>query len=264
MKTIKFIAAAAVAASIFACSPKGANAGAQAGADSLGTVKPVNPKSLLPSKSMKDSVSYLLGINFGSYIKGYQFGEDFNFNEIVKGIKDFIKAEGNPRDSSFLNQFKINPNEMNVIFGPYIEKVRGYNAAIARGKEVEFLAANKKKEGVTVTESGLQYIIREAGAEEKIGPKDTVYAHYKGTLPDGSVFDEVEESAPAISFALNRVIKGWTEGLQLIGEGGKINLVIPSELGYGENGTQGIDPNTPLTFEVAVDSVKRFVEKTEE
>jgi FKBP-type peptidyl-prolyl cis-trans isomerase FkpA/FKBP-type peptidyl-prolyl cis-trans isomerase FklB len=87
-----------------------------------------------------------------------------------------------------------------------------------------------------------------------------VWVHYKGTLLDGTVFDEVAADAEPIRLTLNRVVPGWTEGLQLIGEGGKIDLYIPAELGYGEQGNQAIGPNSVLTFNVELTKVGKYVE----
>ena len=112
---------------------------------------------------------------------------------------------------------------------------------------------------MTVTGSGLQYVISEQGNDNRPASRDTVYAHYKGTLLDGTVFDEVPADQPSAEFTLNRVIAGWTEGLALIGEGGKITLYVPAELGYGKRGTRGIEPNSTLIFEVQLDSVKHYV-----
>ena len=128
-------------------------------------------------------------------------------------------------------------------------------------KENKFLEANKKKDSVVVTESGLQYIIRAAGSEVKVGPKDTVFVHYKGSLIDGTVFEQTQPEDPSARLTLDGVVRGWSEGLQLVGEGGKIRLFIPASLGYGEYGTRGIEPNSTLLFDVQVDSVKHFVEK---
>lgn len=267
-----------ILAMALACSTKnGANKEAQeAGTDSTAVAenvaeqtatpaapaKPINPKKLLPSKAQKDTVSYLLGINFGSFLKNYSFG-DLNYSQIVKGMKDFLAAKGNPQDSNFVKQFKINPEIMQVAVNMYLTKMQDYTKAVNVEKEAKYLAANLKKEGVQETESGLQYQILESG-EGKISVNDTLFVHYKGTLPDGSVFDEVKPEAPAVQFNLNRVVEGWKEGMQLVGNGGKIILVLPSKLGYGENGTRGIEPNTPLTFEVTVDSVHVFVEPVAE
>lgn len=262
MKTTKFFAAAMVLAMTVACGQKGGNASTGAQTDSLGvaqTVKSTNPKDYLPSKAEIDSVSYLLGINFGSFLKGYNFGDDINYSQMKRGMDDFVNAKGNQQDPEFVKQFKIDPNEMTRIFNEYLAKRQDYVATLNIQKEKEFLAKNLGK-GFTETESGLQYQIVEAGNDVKPGPQDTVLVRYKGTLPDGSVFDETPEGAEPISMRLNQVIAGWTEGLQLIGEGGKINLVIPSKLAYGENGNRGIEPNTPLTFEVEMTEVHPFVE----
>ena len=267
MKTSKFFAAAMVMAMTVACGPKGGNAANGAQADSLGTaqsVKPVNPKDFTPSKAEIDSVSYLLGINFGSFLKGYNFGDDINYSQMKRGIEDFVNAKGNQQDPDFVKQFKIDPNEMTRIFNAYLAKRQDYINAVNTQKEAEFLAKNLRKAGVTATESGLQYTIIEAGSELKPGPRDTVLVKYRGTLPDGTVFDETPEGADPVSMQLNRVIAGWTEGLQLVGEGGKINLVIPSKLAYGQNGTRGIEPNTPLTFDVEVIEVHPYVEPVTE
>ena len=116
MKSIKMFAAAAILFSVVACNSN-KPAGETDGADSTGVAQvenPVNAKELLPSKAEIDSVSYLMGINFGSMIKNYNMG-DLNFNELKKGINDFVNAKGNQRDTDFVKQFKINPEEMNRI-----------------------------------------------------------------------------------------------------------------------------------------------------
>ena len=219
------------------------------------------PKEFQPSKAQVDSVSYLLGINFGSFLKGYDFGSDLNYAEIVKGMKDFVNAKGNVQDPEFLTQFKIDPNKMNDLFNNYLEKRSSGLSMMNKQKGEKFLEANAKKDGVVTTESGLQYKIIEAGNDVKPGPQDTVWVRYKGSLLDGTVFDQVAEDAEPIRLTLNRVVAGWTEGLQLIGEGGKIDLYLPSELGYGEQGNQTIPGNSALIFNVELTKVAPFVEK---
>ena len=182
------------------------------------------PKEFQPSKAQVDSVSYLLGINFGSFLKGYDFGGDLNYGEIVKGMKDFVYAKGDTRDDDFVKQFKIDPNEMNDLFNNFLEKRRSGVSMMNLQKGEKFLEANAKKDGVVTTESGLQYKIVEPGNDVKPGPQDTVWVRYKGTLIDGTVFDAVADDADPIMLTLNRVVPGWTEGLQLVGEGGKIDL----------------------------------------
>lgn len=211
-------------------------------------------KQYAPSKAEVDSVSYLIGINFGSFLKSYDWG-DLNYSEIVKGMKEFVNAKGDFRDPDFTEQFKIDPNKMNDIFNNYLEKRHTMAVETNKAKGAKFLEDNAKKAGVQTTESGLQYKIIEAGNDVKAAATDTVWVNYKGTLTDGTVFDEVADDAAPIMMPLDRVIPGWTEGLQLVGEGGHIELVIPSDLAYGENGNQTIGPNEVLCFDVKVSKV---------
>lgn len=117
---------------------------------------------------------------------------------------------------------------------------------------LDFLAANKDKEGVHTTDSGLQYLVLEQGSgSEHPGPSDKVKVHYHGTLIDGTVFDSSVDRGQPISFGLNQVIAGWTEGLQLMVVGEKARLFIPSELAYGSRGAGGvIGPDAALIFDV--------------
>ena len=119
-------------------------------------------------------------------------------------------------------------------------------------KGEKFLADNKSKDGVKTTASGLQYKITKEGEGKSPKATDTVLVHYEGKLLDGTVFDSSIKRNEPISFPLNRVIPGWTEGLQLIKEGGKAILYIPSKLAYGPRGTPGgpIGPDETLIFEV--------------
>ena len=209
-------------------------------------------KELTPSKATVDSVSYLLGINFGSFLKSYGFGGDLNYAAMKKGMLDFVNSKGSPRSADFGEQFKINPEKMDELFNTFLQNKKEVESRINAEKNEKYLAANKNKEGVNTTASGLQYKIIEPGDESvKAGPADTVLVNYKGTLIDGSVFDESPAGEP-VKLMLNRVIPGWTEGLQLVGKGGKIQLTIPSELGYGARGTQGIAPNSLLLFDVEI------------
>ncbi len=246
MKAIKFFAIAACAAAL-AVSCNSASNGVKVEAE-------------LPTAAEVDSVSYLIGVNFGAFIKSNGFADnlnEINMAEVKKGMADFIKAEGTPYDASFGEQFDVNPDEMQRILNGYITKKQSYKAAknLAEGKA--FLAKNALKENVDTTASGLQYTIVAPGAEYKIAPQDTVWVNYKGTLLDGTVFDENDSTM----FVANRVIKGWTEGLGLLGEGGKATLYIPADLAYGERGNRSIAPNSTLIFDVEVLKVGQFVAK---
>ena len=246
MKAIKILAAAFMASMVMSCGTTGEKA-------------KVNVE--LPSSAQVDSVSYLLGVNFGSMIKGNNFAEtldELNMSEMKKGIQDFLAAEGQPYDEDFGEQFKINPNVINELFNSYISKRQEYKAALNLAKEVSFLADNAKKDGVQTSESGLQYRISDAGDDYKVQPQDTVWVTYKGMLLDGTVFDQNDST----QFVANRVIRGWTEGLGLLGEGGEATFYIPSELAYGERGNRSIAPNSTLIFDVKVHKVGKFVEKS--
>ena len=243
MKISKFFVIASAAALIVACGTPAAEGSKEV-------------RDLLPKKSQIDSASYLVGVNFGSWIKGNNFGE-LNYSEVVKGIKDFMKAQGDMQDSTFVDQFKINPNEMNAVLDGFIQKRRAYTGALNNEKGQDYIAKFLQEEGAQQTESGLAYKIIEAGNDKKaVSDKDTVWVNYKGSLLDGTVFDQNDD----INFTLNRVIKGWSEGMKLVGEGGKIKLVIPGELAYGEYGTRGIEPNSTLVFDVDLNKVGTFVE----
>ena len=247
MKTYKFFFMLALGAAIVACTPKPAEPAVD-GDDAAAAAKTL--KDYTPSKAEIDTVSYLIGVNFGSFLKNYDFG-DINYSKMISGIKDFVAAKGDMRSPDFNKQFKIGPDQINRVFNNFLEKRHNYKLLANKEAGEKFLAANAKKPGVQVTESGLQYKIIEPGNEElKPSATDTVEVRYKGTLIDGTVFDETAEGADPARFTLNAVVKGWTEGLQLVGEGGKIQLFVPSDLAYGESGRPGIEPNSLLIFDV--------------
>lgn len=268
MKTNKLFSALLLGLAVVACTPKaGEDAvaeAAQAADETAAAPKALTAADFKSSKAEVDSVSYLLGINFGSFLKGYDFGGDINYSQVVKGMKDFVNSKGDTRDEDFTKQFKIDPNTMNDLFNKFLQK--RHNLVAFQNKEAgeKFLAANAKKAGVQTTESGLQYIILEPGNDVKPALTDTVWVHYVGKLIDGTVFDQTEEDGESVSFPLNRVIPGWSEGLQLIGEGGKAQLFIPSNIAFGEQGYQAIQPNSTLIFDVTLDKVGKFVEKPAE
>lgn len=122
----------------------------------------------------------------------------------------------------------------------------------------EFLEQNAKNDSVVQTKSGLQYMVLKEGNGAKPGPNDTVTVHYTGKLIDGTVVDSSIESGEPATFPLNKVIPGWTEGLQLMSEGSEYRLFIPSELAYGSKGAgKTILPNATLIFDVQLIKVKK-------
>ncbi len=218
--------------------------------EELSVSAPEKLSDLLPDKAERDSVSYLVGVNFGSFLKGYNFGDDLNYRQILRGMKDFMAAKGDMNSPEFIAQLKHNPMNINNAFNSYLGKRSRYTAAVNKQAAEKFFAANGAKEGVETTESGLQYKIIEKGNDVVPGPRDTVWVRYKGSLLDGTVFDQSPEGVDSIRMMLSQVIKGWQEGLQLVGEGGKIELYIPAELGYGERGTRNIEANSALIFDI--------------
>ncbi len=149
-------------------------------------------------------------------------------------------------------------------YGPEIQRVLGGRNEVAQAKasakgkaESASYFADLKTKGVKSTESGLFYEIVTPGSGDKPKPTDTVKVHYTGKLLDGKVFDSSVQRGEPVEFPLNQVIPGWTEGLQLVGKGGKVKLHIPSELGYGAQGSQGtIPPFATLVFDVELIDIK--------
>ncbi|HSG59827.1 MAG TPA: FKBP-type peptidyl-prolyl cis-trans isomerase, partial [Pseudomonadales bacterium] len=163
------------------------------------------------------------------------------------------------------NEPKLNEAEMQEVMMRFqqaqMEKMQakqGEEASKNAEASAAFLAENATKDGVVTTESGLQYKVITEGTGAKPGPTDTVEVHYRGTLIDGTEFDSSYRRGETVSFPVNGVIAGWTEALQLMQEGAKYELYIPSDLAYGPGGTGGpIGPNQALIFEVELVSVAK-------
>ena len=215
-------------------------------------------RDLLPTKGQVDTTSYLLGVNFGLVMTQNGFG-DLNMAQIQKGMKDALNAkEGQPMDSAFVKQFKIDPSDMNMIINSFLQKRTAYEGALNKEKGDKFRREFAVKNSADSTASGIVYLIQDSGSDVRAtDDRDTVKVNYRGTLIDGKEFDKNE----GIEFPLNRVIRGWTEGMKLVGEGGKITLVIPANLAYGERGPREIGANSTLIFDVDLLEVHPYVEK---
>lgn len=269
MKTVRFFAALAAAMTLFSCAPKANVEDPEAAAEAQLSEeqKEVKLSDFVPSKSLVDSVSYLVGFNFGYFIKANGFGEKLNYAQIKRGMMDVINFKGEMNDPSFEDSFKINPNMMNELFGKYIQMQNDYKAQKNLENGQKFLEKNAKKAGVVTTESGLQYQIVAEGEGEAICEKDTVQVYYVGTFVDGKEFDSCKEEDEKDPFQFTvtngSVIAGWVEGVQLAKKGGEINLYIPSELAYGR-GSYQMEPNQTLVFNVKVVDVKKYVEPVAE
>lgn len=199
-----------------------------------------------------DKVSYALGIGIGRQLS--QMGAaDLNIDDFAQAIKDVIAGD-----------LKLGDAEAQQIVQEFFAKQEAKQKAEAaeKGKAAKqdgekFLAENGKKEGVITTASGLQYQVLREGNGQSPKATDTVECHYEGTLIDGTKFDSSYDRGQTATFPLNQVIAGWTEGLQLMKEGGKYRFFIPYELGYGERGAgASIPPFSTLVFDVELVSVK--------
>lgn len=192
------------------------------------------------SQATIDSASYAIGVSLGSMVKQANFGE-LNLKEVNKALAAVLNGDS----------LKMDAMKANEVIQAYAAKRQEFIGAENKAKGEEFLKANGTKDSVVTTASGLQYIIVNPGSAVKPTEIDTVEVNYAGTLLDGTEFDSSYKRGEPVKFPLNGVIKGWIEGIQLIGEGGKIKLFIPSELAYGaqQAGPQ-IGPNSTLIFTV--------------
>ena len=200
----------------------------------------------------EQKVSYGMGLNLGSRIKE-EF--DLDVDAFTTGLRHAIKGgEHLMTDEEIMTAMKSFQEKQ-------MAKRETEMKAVADKNKTEgdaYLAANKQKEGVKTTASGLQYRVVTEGKGKKPGPDDTVEVHYRGTLIDGTEFDSSYKRNSTVTFPVNGVIPGWTEALQLMPVGSKYELVIPSDLAYGPGGTGGaIGPNAVLVFEVELVGIKK-------
>lgn len=235
-----FIVLSAFAIGLTACGQKQA-ADSEGGVQTAENGEPVKRKSNTKLKSVSDSLSYAIGADYGRYVRESKetIGPDINEKMILKGIRDAIddKSVFTPEEGFAYMQkyYTVILPERNLVEGE------------------KFLEQTAAQPNVQKTESGLLYEVIVPGSDKRATSlNDEVKVKYRGALRDGREFDTNYDRPDTARFALNRVVKGWGEGLQLVGEGGKIKLYIPSEMGYGKRGRPGtiIGPNEPLVFEV--------------
>jgi len=189
--------------------------------------------------------AYALGVSIGDSVKCAP--EEFPVEDMVRGLKAAMNRE----------DLEISAQAVQEAMQRFNMDARGWMQLCAQEEGAEnikkseaWLEENKTKEGWKVTDSGLQYKVIEQGSGESPAPVDQVKVHYRGTLIDGTQFDSSYDRGQPITFGLNQVIPGWTEGLQLMTEGSKYMLAIPPDLGYGMRRQGSIPPNSALIFEV--------------
>lgn len=187
-----------------------------------------------------DKISYAIGLSLGQNLMGSGVSK-LEYTDLAAGIQDVLEH----------TTPKITYQEAEQVLNEFFQQLQEKVANASKKAGEDFLAENAKREGVKVTESGLQYEVLEATIGQKPKATDKVKVHYEGTLPDGTVFDSSYRRGEPITFGLNQVIKGWTEGLQLMSIGSKYKLYIPYQLGYGAQGAgASIPPYSALVFTV--------------
>ena len=187
-----------------------------------------------------DKISYALGLSLGQNLLGSGVKE-LNYQDLAIGIKDVLEAK----------QPKITYQEAQQILNRFFTELEQEIAKVEKERGQKFLEENQKRNEVKTTASGLQYEVLQATIGQKPKATDKVKVHYEGSLIDGTVFDSSYRRGEPITFGLNQVIRGWTEGLQLMSIGSKYKLYIPYQLGYGERGSGAqIPPYATLIFTV--------------
>ena len=187
-----------------------------------------------------DKLSYAWGMAMGHQLKGMGL-EHLNKEDFDEAVHAAFEGR----------ETKLNNDEAQQILQEYLAQLNKKNEELARAAGDKFLQENKNNPGVHVTESGLQYVIDKEGEGESPSATDEVTVHYTGKLLDGTVFDSSVSRGEPATFPLNRVIPGWTEGVQLMKEGGKYTFFIPSDLAYGPQGIpNAIPPHSTLIFDV--------------
>jgi FKBP-type peptidyl-prolyl cis-trans isomerase FkpA len=201
--------------------------------------------------------SYGLGVSFGNYLKraldeNNKVEVNLDIAMVMNGVTDAVEGTEKLTKEEIETVMKALDTLTRAKHAEMAEKVKA--EAVKAGSD--YMAVHAKKEGVKTTESGLQYTVVTLGEGEKPGPQDRVKVHYKGTLIDGVEFDSsYKRDEPAV-FGVGQVIKGWTEGLQLMPVGSKFTFAIPSELAYGERATGKITPHSTLLFDVELLSIE--------
>lgn len=204
---------------------------------------------LKEAKFVEES-SYALGVLMGKNIQQVVDSQKelitYDQAQIIEGLKQTLEGKSKLNDQQLEQQLRKLDQELGAVVAEKEAQAAKENA----DKGAEFRKEYAAKDGVKSTESGLLYRIEKAGEGDKVEPTDTVKVHYEGKLINGDVFDSSVQRGEPIEFQLNQLIPGWIEGIPLIKKGGKIELVIPAELAYGDRATGNIPPNSTLVFDI--------------
>ncbi|RIZ52387.1 FKBP-type peptidyl-prolyl cis-trans isomerase [Vibrio sp. PID23_8] len=208
-------------------------------------------------KTDDDKAAYAIGVSFANYLsasieKPSEIGINLNKDLVLKGIEDVFNGNAAMNEEETREALE----SLDERVAETMQKQAAEQAAEAKKAGDDFRAEFAKQEGVVKTDSGLLYEVITPAEGEKPKDTDTVQVHYKGTLIDGTQFDSSYDRGEPATFPLNRVIPGWTEGVQLMPVGSKFKFVIPPELAYGDQDTASIPANSTLVFEVELLNVE--------
>lgn len=218
--------------------------------------KPAEGK--VEAKSFEEQSGYAIGLSMGRYIantleRQQELGIKLDNQVILKGVTDGLSKSAKMSDEEIQKALQAYDAKINDLTKVKAEK----DAAENQKKGDAFLVDNAKKEGVKTTASGLQYQVEKLGNGPKPKDTDVVKVHYTGTLIDGTKFDSSVDRGEPVTFPLNQVIPGWTEGVQLMPVGSKFKFFLPAKLGYGEHGAGSIPANSVLVFEVELLAIEK-------
>lgn len=194
-----------------------------------------------------DKLSYAWGLAMGRQLKGMGVS-NLDADTFRNGVMNAFDG----------TEPEIPVEEAQKLINDYLQELQDKAEKVARAEGEQFLAENGKKENVKTTASGLQYVVEKEGTGAQPSAEDEVTVHYTGKLLNGQVFDSSVNRGEPATFPLNRVIPGWTEGVQLMKEGAKYTFFIPSDLAYGPQGVPGaIPPHSTLIFDVELIKVNK-------
>lgn len=224
------------------------------------TAAPTANSQVSLNKAFKDQnqqSAYALGASLGRYMENSlkeqeKLGIKLDNKQLIAGVQDAFAGKSKLSDAEIEQTLKAFEGNVKSAAQEKMQKDAAANAE----KGTAFAAKFAKEKGVQKTASGLLYKVEKAGNGATPVDSDTVVVNYKGTLTDGTEFDNSYKRGEPLSFRLDGVIPGWTEGLKHVKKGGKIQLVIPPKLAYGENGVPGIPPNSTLVFDVELLDIK--------
>lgn len=228
-----------------------------AAAPTAEAAKPAEAPSTGKFKNDDEQAAYALGASLGRYMENSlkeqeKLGITLNKEQLIAGVQD-----------AFANKSKLNDADIEKTLQGFEARVKAsaqakmeQDAKENEAKGAKYSETFAKEKGVKKTESGLLYLVEKEGTGEVPKDSDTVVVNYKGTLTDGTEFDNSYTRGEPLSFRLDGVIPGWTEGLKHVKKGGKIKLVIPPDLAYGKTGVPGIPANSTLVFDVELLDVK--------